>query len=193
MGFTMIILILGLIIFLGIHSTSIINESWRDNMVSKVGKWSWKGLYSLVSITGFILIIWGYDITRDTATDLYMPPLWMQHVSLILLLPVFPLLIAAYAPGRIKSSIHHPMLAATIIWAVAHLLSNGSVADFILFGSFLGWAIADLYSFRYRSARPIPGAPPGRFNDTIALVLGICMFLAFIFWLHEYLIGIPVM
>ena len=189
----MITLILGLLIFLGIHSISIINEPWRDTMVSKLGKWPWKGLYSLVSIAGFILIIWGYDITRDSVTDLYMPPLWMQHISLILLLPVFPLLIAAYAPGRIKSSIHHPMLAATIIWAVAHLLSNGSVADIILFGSFLVWAVIDLYSFRHRHTRPIPGAPAGRFNDTIALVVGIGIFLAFIFWLHEQLIGVPVM
>ncbi len=188
----MSIFLIGLCIFLGIHCISILNESWRNRMVNKIGEWAWKGLYSLVSIFGFILIVWGYGATRYDTALLYTPPLWLQHFSLLLLLPVFPLLIAAYFPGRIKDVTKHPLLISTTLWAVAHLFSNGSLVDVILFGSFLAWAIMDRISIGQRQPRPIPGAPYSRFNDIIAVVVGLGLYLAFAFWLHELLIGVPV-
>lgn len=184
------IFLTGLLIFLGIHSISIINESWRNLMVDKIGKWTWKGLYSFVSIFGFILIIWGYGSARYDSALLYNPPIWLQHFSLVLLLPVFPLLVAAYFPGRIKAATQHPMLISTMLWALAHLFSTGSLANVILFGSFLIWAIMDRISIEHRRPRAIPGAPYSSFNDIIACVVGLGIYLAFVFWLHELLIGV---
>jgi len=187
----MSIFLTGLLIFFGIHCISILNESWRNHMVDKIGELAWKGIYSLVSVFGFILIVWGYGVTRYESALLYTPPLWLQHFSLLLLLPVFPLLVAAYFPGRIKAATKHPMLIATKLWAVAHLFSNGTLVDVILFGSFLTWAIMDRISIEQRQPRPIPGVPYSSFNDVISCVIGLCLYLAFVFWLHELLIGVP--
>ena len=186
----MSIFLIGLLLFIGIHSISILNESWRNLMVNKIGEWTWKGTYSFVSIFGFILMVWGYGVTRYDSTLLYTPPLWLQHFSLLLLLPVFPLLVAAYFPGRIKTATKHPMLISTTLWAVGHLFSNGSLVDVILFGSFLIWAIMDRISIEHRQPRPTPGAPHSTFNDIIACVVGLGLYLAFIFWLHELLFGV---
>ena len=186
----MTIFLLGLLIFLGIHSVSIINEPWRDRMVNKMGKWVWKGIYSLVSFFGFVLIILGYGIARSNSIELYTPSLWMQYMSLLLLLPVFPLLIATYFPGRIKAATSHPMLLATSLWAVAHLLANGSSTNVILFSSILAWSVLGRISVQHRQPRPIPGAPPSNYNDVISIVLGIGLYLAFVFRLHFQLIGI---
>jgi len=186
----MAIFLLGLLIFLGIHSVSIVNESWRNRMVVVIGEWPWKGVYSLVSLVGFVLIIWGYGLSRIDSFDLYTPPLWLHYISLLLLLPVFPLLLAAYLPGRIKSLTRHPMLLATGFWAVGHLLANGSSVNVILFGSILAWTVVDRLSVENREPRPIPGAPPSRLNDIIALVVGIGLYLIFLFWLHDLLIGV---
>ena len=184
-------LLLGLLLFLGIHSLSIINEPWRDRMADRFGEWGWKGFYALISIIGFMLIIRGYGIVRLDSIQLYDPPLWLQHISLLLLLPVFPLLIAAYFPGRIKKAVHHPMLMATFIWATAHLFANGDLADLLLFGSFLTWTILDLVSMKHREQRPIPGSPPSKYNDLIALGLGTALYVLFLFGLHELLVGAP--
>jgi len=187
----MSIFLIGLLIFLGIHSISIINDSWRNRIVNKVGEWPWKGFYSLVSISGFIVMVWGYEAIRYDSPLLYTPPIWLQHLSMLLLLPVFPLLIAAYFPGRIKKVTKHPMLLSTKLWAVAHLFSNGSLVDVILFGSFLSWAILDRISITHRQSRSVPGAPYSNFNDIIACVVGLGLYLVFVLWLHGLLIGIP--
>lgn len=187
----MTIFLTGLFIFIGIHSISIIHDPWRNLMVNKIGKWPWKGLYCLVSILGLIVIVWGYGIARYDSTLLYTPPLWLQNFSLLLFLAVFPLLVAAYFPGRIKTATGHPMLLATMLWAVAHLFSNGSLVNVILFGSFLTWAVIDRISIERRRPRPIPSAPYSSFNDIIACVVGLVLYLAFIIWLHELLIGVP--
>jgi len=161
-------------------------------MVSKIGEWTWKGIYSFVSIFGLIFIIWGYGIIRYDSAVVYTPPLWLHHISLLLLLPVFPLLVAAYFPGRIKNTTKHPMLISIKLWAIAHLFLNGSLVDIILFGSFLSWAAWDLISVAHRQARTIPGAPYSSNNDIIACVVGLGLYLAFIFWLHELFIGVPI-
>lgn len=180
----------GLSIFFAIHSISIVNAEGRNTLVEKIGEGAWRGFYSFVAILGFGLMIWGYGQARYDLPVLYTSPLWLQHISLVLLLPVFPLLIATYFPGRIKAAVKHPMLLATKIWAFAHLLANGELLSVILFLSFLSWAIVDRISLKKRPQRPIPGAPPSPFNDIIAVVGGLGLYTAFILWLHEILIGV---
>ena len=184
------ILILGLIIFFAVHSVSIVNEPWRDRMVAKIGEWPWKGLYSLLAIAGFVLIVWGYGLARAEPVLLYTPPMWLRHLALLLLVPVFPLLLATYLPGRIQAATKHPMLVATKLWAVAHLLANGTLADTLLFGSFLVWAVVDRISMKHRTQRAVPGAPPSKANDVIAVLAGLVLYVAFALWLHTWLIGV---
>ncbi len=182
-------LVLGLILFLGIHSISIVAPRWRDATAARMGN-AWRGLYSLISVAGFILILWGYGLARRQSVILYTPAESMRHVTAVLMLPVFPLLLAAYLPGRIKAAVGHPMLLAVIFWALAHLLGSGTCANVLLFGAFLVWAVADRISFRWRTARPIGTAPPGRWNDLIAIVVGLCLYVAFAHWLHVRWIGV---
>jgi len=184
------VLIAGLILFFATHSVSIVNSSWRDRLAARIGEGPWKGVYSLVAIAGFVLIVWGYGLARQDPTILYIPPVWLRHVALLLLVFVFPLLLAAYLPGRIKTVTKHPMLVATKLWAFAHLLANGTLADVLLFGSFLAWAVADRISMKHREQRPIPGAPPSKWNDAIAVVVGLALYVAFVLRLHVWLFGV---
>ena len=186
----MTLLIIGLVLFLGIHSVSIINAAWRDRMATRLGTLAWQGLYSLVAIVGFVLIIQGYDLARQDPLILYQPPIWLRHIALLLLVFVFPLFLAAYLPGRIRTATKHPMLIATKIWAFAHLLANGTLADVILFGAILAWAVTDRISLKRRTPLPIPSAPSSRFNDTLAIILGLGLYLVFIFGLHAWLFGV---
>ncbi len=186
----MSLLILGLALFLGIHSISIVAPGWRDAQAARLGENAWKGLYTLLSLAGFALIVFGYGQARQEPVVLYVPPTALRHVAALLMLPVFVLLVAAYVPGRIKAAAKHPMLAATKLWALAHLLANGNLADVLLFGGFLAWAVADRISMKRRTQRPLPGAPAGRFNDAIALVLGLVLYVAFVAVGHRWLIGV---
>ena len=186
----MTLLILGLILFLGVHSVSIVAPGWRDAMRARLGEGPWKGLYSLVSVVGFALLIVGYGAARAQPELLYVPPAWLRHAAMLLLVPVFPLLLSAYLPGRIKSAAKHPMLLAVKLWAAAHLLSNGSVADVLLFGGFLAWAVADRISMKHRVQRPLPGPAPSPRNDVIAIVAGLAIYLVFVFGGHAWLIGV---
>jgi uncharacterized membrane protein len=181
------VLIIGLALFLGIHSISIVAPGLRDRLVGSMGANGWRGVYSLVSFLGFGLILYGFHLARQAPVVLYLPPTWMRHVTFLLMLPVFPLVLAAYLPGRIQRAMKHPMLAATKFWALGHLLANGLLADVLLFGSFLVWAIVDRISLKRRGQRPIATAPPGRFNDLIAVVVGLALYVLFIVWAHEWL------
>jgi uncharacterized membrane protein len=186
----MMYLVLGLLLFLGMHSVSIIAPGWRDQTVLRIGAGPWRGLYSLLSIAGFVLLIWGYGVARQHPVVLYSPPLWARYVTAVLMLPVFPLLLATYLPGRIKVALKHPMLAAVKFWALAHLVSNGTLADVLLFGGFLAWAIADRISYKRRAQRPLHTAPPSKLNDLIAVVAGLGIYVIFVFWLHLRWIGV---
>jgi uncharacterized membrane protein len=124
---------------------------------------------------------------------LYTSPAWLQDVTWVLMLPVFPLLLAAYLPGRIQTAMKHPMLAAVKLWATAHLLVNGTLADVLLFGSFLIWAVAVRISVKRRVPTAVPGAPPGRYKDLLAVLLGLALYAAFIWRLHAMLIGVPLL
>lgn len=183
-------LLLGLFLFLGVHSISIVAPGWRDAMAARLGAGAWKGLYSLLSLVGFLLLVEGYAMTRLEPTLVWVPPAGLRHVAALLMLPVFPLLFAAYLPGRIRSAAKHPMLAAVKFWALAHLLANGMLADILLFGSLLVWAVLDRISLKRRAPRPSPAAPTGPFNDVLAVVLGLAVYAAFVMGLHLRLIGV---
>lgn len=189
-GIFMVTLIIGLVIFLGIHSISIFAHSWRNAMAAKLGTLGWKALYALVALVGLYLVVVGYNAARMEPTILYSPPFWMNHITMLLMVPVFPLLLAAYLPGRIKSTLKHPMLVAVKLWALSHLLANGALADVVLFGAFLAWAVVDRISLKRRPARPTPSAPSGRFNDIIAVVAGLALYVVFLMWGHLHLIGV---
>lgn len=188
----MLQLILGLVLFLGIHSISIVALPARDALAARIGEWPFKGLYSIVAIVGLVLIVLGYGDARLDPTVLYTPPDWTRHLAMLVMLPVFPALLATYLPGRISQALGHPMLVAVKAWALAHLLVNGTLADVLLFGGFLAWAVADRISFKRRPQRAIPRAPRSGFNDLIAIVAGLGIYLAFVFKLHTAWIGVPI-
>ena len=185
----MVYLVLGLALFLGVHSISIVAPAWRDRTAARLGN-AWQGLYSLVTIAGLVLIIWGYGIARQKPMMLYTPPTWTHYVTAVLMLPVFPLFLAAYFPGRIKSALQHPMLISVMLWALAHFIASGMLANVVLFGGFLAWAVADRISYAWRTQRPIPTAPPSRLNDGISIVAGLVVYVVFILWLHARWIGV---
>lgn len=185
------VLIVGLVLFFGVHSIAIVSPSLRARMIHRLGERVWKGLYALLSLSGFVLICYGFGLARQASVVLYSPPPWLRHASFLLMLPVFPLIIAAYLPGRIKTAAKHPMLAAVKLWAFAHLLANGSLADVLLFGGFLAWAVVDRISLKRRSVPLVlRSAPPGRWNDAIAVVLGLTIYVLLIGWAHELLFGV---
>lgn len=180
----MTLLIVGLLLFFAAHSVSIVNASWRDHIAARIGTLTWQGLYSLVAITGLLLIIWGYGLARQDPVVLYLPPAWLRHGAMLLLILVFPLLLATYLPGRIQTATKHPMLAATKLWALAHLLANGNLADVLLFGSFLAWAVADRISLKRRTAPYVPALPSSRINDVLVIVIGLALYATFVFGGH---------
>jgi uncharacterized membrane protein len=183
-------LVAGLVLFVGMHSVSIVAPAWREAQVGRRGELPWKGLYSVVSIVGFVLIVIGYGAARQSPVVLYHPPAWTRHLALVLMLPVFPLLLGTYLPGRIKATLKHPMLVAVKLWALAHLLANGMLADLVLFGGFLAWAVADRISMKRRPDRPVPGAPPRPANDLVATVAGLVIYGVFVTWAHRWLFGV---
>ena len=186
-------LIIGLVLFLGIHTVSIVAPQWREGQIARLGEGPWKGIYSVVSAIGFGLLIYGYGAARQSPVGLYTLPTAMRHVALLLMLPVFPLLFAAYLPGRLSRLAKHPMLLATKLWATAHLLANGTLADVLLFGGFVAWAVVDRISVKRRSpaqARAVPGAPPRAMNDPIAVVGGLVVYALIVLWAHRALFGV---
>lgn len=185
-------LIVGLVLFLGVHSISIVAHGWRDGMAARVGEAAWKGIYAAVALVGLVLVVRGYGAARLDPTWLYLPPDWLRHVGMLLLLPVFPLLLAAYLPGRIRGTLKHPMLVAVKAWALAHLLMNGTAADVLLFGTFLAWAVAERISLKRRRAHAAPALPAAAWNDAVAVGGGLAIYVAFALWLHVWLIGVPV-
>jgi len=188
----MSLLILGLVLFLGTHSVRIVADDWRGARIARLGLVPWKGIYSVISIIGFVLIVWGYGQARGNPVVLYSPPLWTRHIAALLTIPAFVLLVAAYIPGtRIKRAVGHPMVAAVKIWAFAHLLANGTLADVVLFGAFLAWAVASYVAARRRdraAGTVVAVGPVSR--DIAAVILGLAAWAAFALWLHAAWIGV---
>jgi uncharacterized membrane protein len=188
----MIILILGIVLFLSVHTVSTLRP-FRDSLVEDYGEGPYKGVYSLASAVGLGLIVWGFASYRSSGyIAVWDPPLWLRHVTLVLNWLAFVALVAAYSPlGKIKSALRHPMLAGVKAWALGHLLANGDLGSILLFGSLLAWAVYDRTTLKRRGDR---GAPPSGVTagDAIALVAGSAAFAA-MFWLHPILIGVPIM
>ena len=183
-------LLLGLGLFFGIHSVSIIAAPLRDRLAAQSAL-GWRAVYSVIALVGLVLMVRGYADLRLAPTVLYVTPSWMRHLAALLLLPTFILFFAPYLPGRIKSVTKHPQLTAIKLWALAHLLVNGTLADVLLFGAFLAWAVADRISLSKRVARPLSTAPASQWNDIILISVGLALYAITVFWLHEKLIGVP--
>jgi uncharacterized membrane protein len=188
----MLVLILGLVVFLGVHSTRIFVDGWRAQQIRRLGDRAWKGLYALVAVTGFVLIVWGFGMARAQSLVLWSAPNWTRHVTALLVLVAFVLVAAAYVPGtRIKAAVGHPMLAGVKAWALGHLLANGTLADVLLFGSFLVWAVLAYVSSRRRDRAAgirYPAAGLGR--DALAVLIGIVAWAWFAHFGHQWLIGV---
>ena len=189
----MFVLILGIILFLGSHSFTTMRER-RAAIVGRIGEQPYKGLYSVVALFGFVLIVYGFHVYReDGLIQLWTPPDWTRHITILLMWFAFVSLAASgKAPGRIRGWLHHPMVTAVKIWALAHLLANGDLGGMILFGSFLAWAVADRISVKRRG--DAGAARVARFTraDAVALGGGTVAYVAMLF-LHPYLIGVAVL
>lgn len=183
---------LGLLLFLGVHSVRIFAEDWRSEQIRAHGELKWKGFYTVVSVVGLALVVWGYGAARATPVDLWMPPTAMRHVAALLMLLSFVLLTATYVPGsRLKAKVRHPMVLGVKVWALAHLLSNGRLADVVLFGSFLVWAVLSFRAARQRDrAAGSPALPLHSGRDVITAFVGIFAWIIFALWLHGPLIGV---
>lgn len=188
----MTILILGLVIFLGSHSVRIFADDWRTAQRIRVGETAWKLGYTLLSLIGFGLIVWGFGLARHEPNVVWVPPTAMRHVAALLTLIAFVLLAATYVPrNSIKARLHHPMILGVKVWAFAHLLANGTPAALILFGSFLIWAIACFAAARKRDRAAGTKYPAGTVSGTVVVVaVGISAWAVFAFWLHGLLIGV---
>ena len=188
----MLMLILGLLLFLGVHSVRIVAEGWRTQMVGKLGVNGFKGAYSLVSLAGFVLLVWGFGLARQQPVFLWQPPVAMRHLAALLTLLAFILLAATYVPRNgIKARLHHPMVLAVKVWALAHLLANGNLAHVLLFGSFLGWAVFSFKAARGRDRAAGTVYPAGTVQGSvIAVVVGAAAWAVFAFWAHGFLIGV---
>jgi uncharacterized membrane protein len=188
----MITLVIGLVVFLGVHSISIVAPAWRARQVSRFGIRPWKLAYSALSIAGLLLVIWGYGLARTQSVVLWTAPPAMRHVTALLAIIAFILVAAAYVPpNHIKSKLGHPMTVGVGLWALAHLLANGALHDVILFGAFLAWALVTYVTRRRRDrAAGTTYAPGTAKGDAIAIVAGTVVALVFALFLHGPLIGV---
>ncbi|HXW27061.1 MAG TPA: NnrU family protein [Xanthobacteraceae bacterium] len=187
------VLVLGLAVFIGGHALTIARGT-RAACIGRIGEGPYKILYSLVSLLGIVLIVWGYSSYRAAGfIAVWQPPAVMRHLTVALVWPSIVLIAAAYIPGHIKTALKHPMLAGVKLWAFAHLLSNGDLGSIVLFGAILAWAVVDRISLKRRTD---PGGPPipigGWRNDAITVVVGTLAYLALGLWFHPLVIGVPV-
>lgn len=188
----MMYLIAGLVLFLGVHSTRVFANNWRNQTLARMGEKPFKGVYSLLSLAGFVLLVWGYGQARQLGVMLWNPPTAMRHIAALLTLLAFVLWAASGVPrNQIKAKLHHPMVLSVKVWALAHLLANGSLADTVLFGSFLLWAVVLFAASRKRDRREQTVYPAGTASMTIVTVVaGLAFWAVFAFWLHRLLIGV---
>jgi uncharacterized membrane protein len=189
----LLVMILGLLLFLGVH-TFTTQRDVRARAIGAIGEGGYKAGYSLASLLGLVLIVWGFAHYRATGMwQVWTPPTAFKHITVALMLPAVIMVVASYFRGRIYTALKHPMLAGIKLWAAAHLLANGDLGSIILFGSFLGWAVFDRISLKHRTD---PGAPPipvgGIGNDLIAIAVGIVVYLALALVFHPVVIGVPV-
>ena len=185
-------LIAGLVLFLGVHSVRIFANDWRSAQLAQRGEAVWKLGYSALSIAGFVMIVWGYGLARQSPMVLWPTPRGMNHLAALLTLISFVLLVATYVPrNAIKAKLRHPMILGVKVWALAHLLANNTLADLLLFGSFLIWAMLSFRAARQRDRQqpPVPLASNG-LATAATVVVGVVAWAAFAFWAHLALIGV---
>ncbi len=189
----MMLLVIGLVVFFAIHLVPT-NVELRNGLVARFGETGFKAIFSILSLIGLVLIVLGFaklQLHPGKNPQLWYPPLWTRHLALVLMLPAIIALVAAYVPSRIHDVLKHPMLVAIKLWALAHLLANGDLGSLILFGSFLAYAVYDRISVKKRGALgPIGGKRGAPINDAIVLVVGVALYLIFLLWGHELLIGV---
>ncbi|HXS05075.1 MAG TPA: NnrU family protein [Rhodanobacter sp.] len=188
----MTVLILGLLMFLGVHSLRIFADGWRTRQLTRLGEMRWKGSYALVSLIGFGLLCWGFGLARQQPVPLYVPPLALRHLNALFTLLAFVLVAAAYVPrNHLKAKFGHPMLLGVKTWAFGHLLATGMLRDVVLFGAFLLWAVVLFIVSRRRDRRIGMVYPAGTLaGDAIVAVAGVAAWIVFAFWLHLWLIGV---
>ena len=188
----MTLLILGLVIFLGAHSVRIFAEGWRAETIRRIGPGAWKGLYSLLSIAGFVILVIGFRHARADTTVLYSTPGWMKHVTALLMVVAMILFVAAYIPkNSFKARFHHPQVLSVKTWAFAHLLAVGVAADVVLFGAFLAWGVVDFIASRRRDRANNVVYPRGTAAGTaITIAVGLVAWSVFAMLLHGPLIGV---
>jgi uncharacterized membrane protein len=187
-------LILGLVLFLGVHSVRVFGEGWRTQMRQRLGDNGWKGLYSVLSVVGLVLIVWGYGAARMQPVVLWPAMGWTRHLAALLTLPAFVLLVAAYIPGNgIKARVHHPTVLGVKVWAFSHLLANTMLADLLLFGGFLLWAALSFRAARARDRAAGTVYAAGRLGPTLLTVaVGLAAWAGFAFWAHQAWIGVRI-
>jgi uncharacterized membrane protein len=190
----LLVMILGLVVFLGAHTLTTQREL-RARLIASMGEGGYKAGYALVSLVGLVLIVWGFAHYRAAGMwPVWSPPTALKHLNTALMLPAVILVVAAYIRGRIYTAVKHPMLSGVKLWAFGHLLANGDLGGIILFGSFLGWAVFDRISLKRRADTGGPPIPVGGItNDLIAVAVGIVAYLALAFAFHPVVIGVPVM
>lgn len=185
-------LILGLIVMLGAH-VFVTFRGARAGLIERLGQNGYRALFSIVSVAGLVLIVWGYGQYRAHEwVDVWSPPAFMRHVTVGLMLVASILLPAAYIPSHIKTKTKHPMLAAIKIWAFAHMLSNGDLGSILLFGGFLAWAVYGRIAAKRRGDSVAVAAPAGWRNDVLVVATGVAIFLALGYLFHPFAIGVPV-
>lgn len=189
----MIHLILGLVIFMGVHVVPTV-PAWREGLVGRLGEGGYKGVFSVLSLICLGLIVWGFG--DRVFVPLWDPPQWTRHVAFLLMIPAFILLAAAYIPSRIRTFMRHPMLTALKTWALAHLLANGDLGSVLLFGAFLAFAVYDRISVKRRAGGglgPLGEAKGGVGGDIAAVSVGLAAYAFMLLWGHEHLIGMPLL
>lgn len=188
----LLILILGLVVLLGAH-VFVTFRAHRASLIARLGEGGYRALFSVVSLIGLALVVWGYGAYRAHEwVQIWSPPAFMRHITVGLMLIAVIFFVAAFIPSHIKLKLKHPMLASIKTWAMAHLLSNGDLGSILLFGSFLGWGVYARIAAKRRGDLGATSAPAGWANDVIVVVIGVVVFLLLGYYFHPYVIGVPV-
>lgn len=184
----------GLLIFFGSHYFTVFRKRDGTGIADRIGRGPYMGLYSLISIVGFVLMAWGFALLKDRV-QLWAPPPWGRHVTMALMLPAIILIVAAYMPpvGFIKKAVRHPMLAAIKLWALAHVFANGGLYPTILFASFLIFGVVDRIAVKRRGDEGAAKANPNVLGDLLSIAVGIAVYLLLIYELHYMLFGVDVL
>ncbi len=188
----LIVLIAGLAVFHASHLFVTKREA-RAAAIERLGINGYRIVFSLVSLAGLALIVWGFAEYRATGwIDVWHPPVFMRHIALLLMLFASIFFVATYIPSHIKTWLKHPMLTSIKTWSLAHLIANGDLGSILLFGSFLAWGVMARIAAKKRGDTGSVTVPPGFRNDVTVIVFGLALYVALALYFHPYVIGVPV-